>query len=148
MEVYAYICNTCTCMFLLQLYTDRLVTCAHAPPDLPEPAPGSEKQIIERFFVNNKEVRQVICICIIGRAELRTRYPDNGYPVDGSSYIVFNLIYVVFAVYYKNDLRNNRDIQFTYIPAISPPPTLGGRGEFLSKLKNREEFEGGLEKRK
>ena len=27
------------------------------------------------------------------------------------------------------------------------PPGVGG-GEFLSKLKNREEFEGGLEKRK
>ena len=34
-----------------------------------------------------------------------------------------------------------------YILAISPPPT--GGGEFLSKMKNREEFEGGLhEKRK
>ena len=32
-----------------------------------------------------------------------------------------------------------------YILAISPP---GGGGGFLSKLKNREEFEGGLEKRK
>ena len=32
-----------------------------------------------------------------------------------------------------------------YILAISPPP---GGEEFLSKLKNREEFEGGLEKRK
>ena len=34
-----------------------------------------------------------------------------------------------------------------YILAISPPP--GGGEKFLSKLKNREEFEGGLhEKRK
>ena len=38
------------------------------------------------------------------------------------------------------------DIKKIYILAISPPP-LGGE-EFLSKLKNREEFEGGLEKRK
>ena len=33
-----------------------------------------------------------------------------------------------------------------YILAIHPPPW--GGGEFLSKLKNREEFGGGLEKRK
>ena len=33
-----------------------------------------------------------------------------------------------------------------YNLAISPSP-LGG-GDFLSKVKNREEFEGGLEKRK
>ena len=33
-----------------------------------------------------------------------------------------------------------------YILAISPPPW--GVGKILSKLKNREEFEGGLEKRK
>jgi len=45
-----------------KLYTDRLVTCAQAPPDLPAPAPGSEKQIIERFFVNNKEVRQAYMV--------------------------------------------------------------------------------------
>jgi len=35
------------------------VTCSQTPPDLPPPAPGSEKQIIERFFMNNKEIRQV-----------------------------------------------------------------------------------------
>ena len=29
-----------------------------------------------------------------------------------------------------------------------PPPLGGGGEEFLSKLKNREEFKGGLEKRK
>ena len=33
-----------------------------------------------------------------------------------------------------------------YIFLPFPPP--GGEEEFLSKLKNREEFEGGLEKRK
>ena len=33
-----------------------------------------------------------------------------------------------------------------YILAIPPPPW--GRGKFLSKLKNGEEFEGGHEKRK
>ena len=32
-----------------------------------------------------------------------------------------------------------------YILAICPPPPWGGN--FLSKLKNREEFEGGLEKK-
>ena len=32
-----------------------------------------------------------------------------------------------------------------YFLAISPP---GGEGKFLSLLKKREEFEGGLEKRK
>ena len=34
-----------------------------------------------------------------------------------------------------------------YILAISPPPP-PGEGKFLSKLKNREEFEGLPEKRK
>ena len=42
------------------------------------------------------------------------------------------------------DCLNN--IAGIYILAIPPPPL--GEGKFLSQLKNREEFEGGLEKRK
>ena len=46
----------------------------------------------------------------------------------------------------SDEINLIRDEAGIYILAISPPP---GGGEFLSKMKNREEFEGGLhEKRK
>jgi len=45
-----------------KLYSDRLVKCAQAPPDLPPPSPGSEKHIIERLFINNAEVRQAYMV--------------------------------------------------------------------------------------
>ena len=46
-------------------------------------------------------------------------------------------------VYLTTDTQKDRDIYSGHFPP------LGGGGQFLSKLKNREEFEGGLhEKRK
>lgn len=41
-----------------KLYNDQLVTSQRPPVDLPPPAPGSEKQIIERLFRNNANIRQ------------------------------------------------------------------------------------------
>jgi len=57
-----------------KLYTDRLVTCARAPADLPAPAPGSEKQIIERFVSNNNLVRQA---CMVVEWLERNAQDDN-----------------------------------------------------------------------
>ena len=45
-------------------------------------------------------------------------------------------------MYYKYDRGNSRDIYSCHFPL------LGGGGDFLSKLKNREEFEGLHEERK
>ena len=41
-----------------KLYNDRLVTCLKDQGDIPQPAKNSERQVIERLFQRNSEVRQ------------------------------------------------------------------------------------------
>ena len=50
----------------------------------------------------------------------------------------------------KNGLKTGRRVNFTFVLSrdiYSGHPPHHGMGEILSKLKNREEFEGGLEKK-
>jgi len=46
-----------TWRLLGKLYTDRLVT-SSKEPELPDPSPGSERQVIERLFARSPSVRQ------------------------------------------------------------------------------------------
>merc|ERR1719237_950766 len=41
-----------------KLYNDRLVTCLKDQGEIPQPAKNSERQVIERLFQRNSEVRQ------------------------------------------------------------------------------------------